>query len=938
MKNLFLLLSLLTAGSTAFSQYWQQRVDYVIEVSLDVKTKTLDGFEKIAYTNHSPDTLHYLWFHLWPNAYKNDRTALTDQLLTNGKTALYFASKEQRGYINRLDFKADGVTARTEDHPEHIDVVKLILPKPLPPGGKVNITTPFHVKLPFNFSRGGYSGETFQITQWYPKPAVYDRKGWHPMPYLDQGEFYSEFGSFDVRITLPRDYVVAATGELQNEAEKLWLKGRKQSDSRPQKKPAPVSKPGVPKPKAPPRDTITKTLVYKQDNVHDFAWFANRDFIVESDTCILPSGRSVEVYAFFTPEEAKQWSKAVSYAKDATRFYSTEVGEYPYATVSIVQGPESFGGGMEYPTITVIAPAESAKTLDMVIAHEVGHNWFQGVLASNERDHPWLDEGINSFYEHRYMKAKYGQWSRGNELLFMTKAKRLTDQPISTPSEALSEFNYGLVTYEKTANWMEGLEKKWGEEVLRSAIRRYYKQWRFRHPYPEDLKAVLGQFSTDTAAAFAQLDSTGLLPHQEPMGFSFVSPFKRGSIKNYLQSPSRNIIALFPALGSNSYDRTMLGILLTNYKLPPTNFNFLVAPMYATGSKSLVGLGRLNYSIHRKGLIRKTDLFVNASKFSMDQFKDTAGRKLTMQFWKLAPGLRVTLNEKDPKSQVRRYLQWKTFLIGEQSLRISRDTVISGTDTALILRYGLPRQDRYLNQLRLVYENNRALYPFRFHLQVEQASDFIRPALTANYFFNYPDQGGLQLRFFAGKFIYLNGKTIRKQFENDRYHLNMTGANGYEDYTYSTYFFGRNEFEGLESQQIMMRDGGFKVRTDLLASKIGKTDNWLAAINLHSSLPDKINPLSVLPVKIPLGVFFDIGTYAEAWEKDAEGDRFLYDMGLHIPLLDEAVNIFIPVFYNKVYGDYFKSTIPKNRFFKTISFTIDLYPKSLRALNRELEF
>jgi hypothetical protein len=166
----------------------------------------------------------------------------------------------------------------------------------------------------------------------------------------------------------------------------------------------------------------------------------------------------------------------------------------------------------------------------------------------------------------------------------------------------------------------------------------------------------------------------------------------------------------------------------------------------------------------------------------------------------------------------------------------------------------------------------------------------------------------------------------------------MTGPKGYEDYAYSDYFVGRNHFEGVESQQIMIRDGGFKVRTDLLADKIGKTDDWLMALNFNSTVPQSINPLAVLPIKIPLHVFLDIGTYADPWKKGSEEDRFLFEAGFHIPLFNETLNIYIPVLYNKVYGDYFKSTIPKNRFLKTISFSINLYNKELKALNREIEF
>ncbi|RYZ48261.1 MAG: M1 family peptidase, partial [Chitinophagaceae bacterium] len=281
--------------------YWQQQVDYAIDVSLNDKEKTLDGFERLVYTNNSPDTLRYIWFHLWPNAYKNDKTAFTEQLLRNGDTWFYFSDKEQRGYINRLDFKVDGTTAQTEDHPQHIDIIKVVLPQPLFPRQKITITTPFHVKLPFNFSRGGYDGQSFQLTQWYPKPAVYDQKGWHPMPYLDQGEFYSEFGSFDVRFTVPKAYAVAATGVLQNEAEKAWLKSRENFLLPPvvkQHKPQPYrSAKAKPKPVVPalPETGETKTLHYKQDSIHDFALFASKEFIVKSDTLQLPSGRIVNV-------------------------------------------------------------------------------------------------------------------------------------------------------------------------------------------------------------------------------------------------------------------------------------------------------------------------------------------------------------------------------------------------------------------------------------------------------------------------------------------------------------------------------------------------------------------------------------------------------------------------------------------------------------------
>jgi len=250
-----------------------------------------------------------------------------------------------------------------------------------------------------------------------------------------------------------------------------------------------------------------------------------------------------------------------------------------------------------------------------------------------------------------------------------------------------------------------------------------------------------------------------------------------------------------------------------------------------------------------------------------------------------------------------------------------------GTDTSDVVEKR--SASRYLNQLQLVAEDNRALYPYRAQLQVEQADGFVRAAFTGHYFFNYANnKSGLRVRLFAGKFFYTGAKTISKQFDTDRYHLNMTGANGYEDYTYSNYFLGRNEFEGTGNRQIMMRDGAFKVRTDLLSSKIGKTDNWLGAVNFVSDIADK---------KFPIKVFADIGTYAEAWQSDAQTSRFLFDAGLQLSLLHETVNVYLPLVSSKEFRDYFKSTLGKNYLFKTISFSIDIQNFRLGKINKLLD-
>src|SRR5829696_9152544 len=201
--------------------YWQQQVDYKINVSLNDKQHSLNGFLTLEYTNNSPDKLDFIWFHLWPNAYKNENTAFAKQLLANNKDgAKRLQAIKDKGYIDSLDFRSGNQKLKTEADPENIDIIKVLLPQPLEPGKKVVLTTPFHTKMPTYNSRSGHVGQSYMVCQWYPKPAVYDRKGWHPIPYLDQGEFYSEFGNFTVNITTPSAYIIGATGLLQNEAER----------------------------------------------------------------------------------------------------------------------------------------------------------------------------------------------------------------------------------------------------------------------------------------------------------------------------------------------------------------------------------------------------------------------------------------------------------------------------------------------------------------------------------------------------------------------------------------------------------------------------------------------------------------------------------------------------------------------------------------------
>jgi hypothetical protein len=554
-RVVFLLIAFLFCFSNdSFTQdYFQQQVNYKIKVSLDDSVHSLSAFEEIEYINNSPDELSFIWFHLWPNGYSNSETALAKQMTYSAKYG-WFENEKTRGFIDSLDFKVDGERVKWEYDKKNIDICKLILNEPVKPGESVTITTPFYVKIPSGYlSRLGHIEQAYTITQWYPKPAVYDKYGWHPFPYLNQGEFYSEFGSFDVSITVPENYVVAATGNLQTDSELVFLNELAG-------KTASIKDFDFDDNDFPPSAAKTKTVRYTEKNIHDFAWFADKRFYVLKSEVKLPhTGRTVSTWVYFPNSDADLWKKTNEYINDAIYYYSLWYGDYPYNNCTAVLAPLSAGGGMEYPTITVIGGSMGDMDLEVVIMHEVGHNWFYGMLGSNERDYAWMDEGLNSFSESRYMMTKYpdnrlykmGFQSKGlarflgvenlqynsyHYLSYLTLARENKDQPMSLTSNKFTGMNYGAVVYGKTAAEFQYLHGYFGEEKFNTIMQDYFNTWKFRHPYPDDLQKIFEEHSGKNMSWFFDdiVKTTKKIDYK-------ISRFKNGKVliktKQQIQGP-----------------------------------------------------------------------------------------------------------------------------------------------------------------------------------------------------------------------------------------------------------------------------------------------------------------------------------------------------------------------------------------------------------------
>lgn len=484
---------------------WQQRVDHKITATLDTATQSINATEIIKYTNNSPNVLNEIWFHIWPNAFKDNSTGYGKEAILHGNQKYFNAPQKERGYIDGLDFKVNGMSAKWEYHPQYNDIIRVILPAPIESGTSAEIITPFHVKLPWLFSRMGVNQNIYAITQWYPKPAVYDVNGWNVFPYQDQGEYYSEFGTYDVDITVPSKFRVGATGKLLDETEWEWLEQLSKD------------------PADDDREDHIKTLHYHQDNVPDFAWFASPDYLVKIGKVTLSDNRVITTLAFeknmVGKKNIKKSTKADPAAilediEKALKYYSRRVGIYPYDYCTVVIGPLQGAGGMEYPMITICGD-KSSET----IVHEVGHNWFQCMLGSQERNFPWMDESINTFYHTQATSEKDGEFSPGDKInpsSELMQFKFTHDiglfQSGTLHASEYHPFNYGTIVYAANPRRFMYLQEYLGRVMFDSCMKTYFKKWQFKHPLPEDIQASFEQVSKQDLDWFFK----GLLSESAP--------------------------------------------------------------------------------------------------------------------------------------------------------------------------------------------------------------------------------------------------------------------------------------------------------------------------------------------------------------------------------------------------------------------------------------
>lgn len=478
MKSFFLTVCVLTISAAmtvaSYPGYWQQHVNYTMNIDVNVEKYQYAGSMKLVYTNHSPDDLHRVFFHLYFNAFQpgsmmDVRSNTIEDPDPRVGDRIATLLPDEQGWMRIKTLTMNGKPVRFK---EVGTILEVDLDTPIRAGKRVTFDMTWHAQVPLQVRRSGRTsaeGIELSMAQWYPKMCEYDIEGWHANPYIGR-EFHGVWGDFNVNLTIDSNYLVGATGVLKNAAEI----GHGYSD------------------KARQRITNGKlTWQWEAKNVHDFVWAADPDYI--HTTHQVPDGPLLRFIREPHPDYEKNWEQLHTYMSKAFTFLSKRFGTYPYPVYSFIQGGD---GGMEYPMATLITGHRNLRSLVGVSVHEAAHSWYQGVLATNEALYEWMDEGFTSFATELTMHHLFADPTRRPHQYayqgYIGLARSGKENALITHADQYSSnYAYGMAAYSKGEVLLAQLGYVIGNDVRDKGLLRYFNEWKFKHPTPRDFKRVM---------------------------------------------------------------------------------------------------------------------------------------------------------------------------------------------------------------------------------------------------------------------------------------------------------------------------------------------------------------------------------------------------------------------------------------------------------------
>jgi len=484
MKKLAILLLFVTTVVSAQVPpgYWQQHVDYTMDIDVDVTKYQYEGKQTLVYTNNSPDDLNHVYYHLYFNAFQpNSQMDIRSRTIQDPdgrvRDRISKLSPEDYGYIKVKSLTQDGKEVEFETVGTILEVK---LNKPIKAGSKTTFKMEYDAQVPLQIRRSGKTnkeGVALSMTQWYPKMAEYDFEGWHTDPYVGR-EFHGVWGDFDVTIHIDKEYTVGGSGYLQNPQEighGYEDKNKKLKKQRGKK----------------------LSWHFKAPDVHDFSWAADPEYTHD----ILTMENGIDLHFIYKKnlEEKylKNWKELQPKTAEMMKYFSENVGPYPYKQYTVIQGGD---GGMEYAMCTLVTGKRKFGSLFGVTAHEMAHSWFQFVLAFNESKHPWMDEGftvyISNKAENEILKqGKANPHSRSYaSYRYIVNAE--VEEPLTTHGDRYKlNAAYGVASYSKGNVFMAQLEYVIGKENVAKGLKKLFKDFKFKHPTPVDVQRTMERVS-----------------------------------------------------------------------------------------------------------------------------------------------------------------------------------------------------------------------------------------------------------------------------------------------------------------------------------------------------------------------------------------------------------------------------------------------------------
>lgn len=483
MKQIFLVLALF-AITGAFAQnntsYWQQRVDYTMNVDMNVQNFQYTGDQELVYTNNSPDTLKKVFFHLFFNAFQPEsemdvRSRTIADPDSRVRDRILHLPPDKQGYLRVNSLTKNGNDLQYE---EVGTVLEVDLDEPILPGQEVTFNMEFEGQVPEQIRRTGRQsaeGVALSMVQWFPKMAEYDFEGWHADPYIGR-EWHGVWGDYDVKISIDKNYILGGSGILQNANEI----GYGYEDEGVQVN----------------RTSGNKlTWHFIAEDVIDFAWAADPEYIHDKRTA--EDGTVLHFLYKDNPDIKENWKNLQPKTEELLKFFNEHIGPYPWPQYSVIQGGD---GGMEYAMLTLITGERNFGSLVGVTSHELAHAWFQQLLATNESKHEWMDEGFTSYISslamNEVMDMNRENPFAGSYSSYFRLVNSGVEQPMTTHADRYT-YNaaYGAAAYSKGAVFLAQLRYIIGEENLEKTLKRYYEEWKFKHPTPNDFIRVAEKVS-----------------------------------------------------------------------------------------------------------------------------------------------------------------------------------------------------------------------------------------------------------------------------------------------------------------------------------------------------------------------------------------------------------------------------------------------------------